>query len=138
MDPPSGLRGTGGDPTAEVYPSGDFPYHVGLEEGWITVADELEYTDPLVSNVMDEARRCIVTETGRDEDVVEKADTALVGLTARLLDTGEADRVVLLTTDKPAGLAAQTLLPAHGFPNQLEYRYVSERYLETITAAAFS
>ena len=127
----------GGDPAAEEYPSGGIPYPVGFEEGWIVVADDLEYTNPLVSTVMDEARRFIAHETDRDEDTIEKADTALVGLAAQLLDTGEAERVVLLTTDKPAGQAAERILPRHGFDDRLEYRYVSEAYLETITAAEF-
>jgi hypothetical protein len=131
------LRRARGDPAAEEYPSGDIPYPVGFEEGWIVVADDLEYTNPLVSTVMDETRQFIAHETDRDEDTVEKADAALVGLTAQLLDTGEAERVVLLTTDKPAGQAAERILPRHGFDDRLEYRYVSEAYLDTITAREF-
>lgn len=98
----------GGDPTADEYPSGNIPYPDGFEEGWVTVADELDYTNPLISTVMDEARRFIANETNRDQDVIEKADTALVGLAAQFLETGEADHVVLLTTDKPAGRAAES------------------------------
>lgn len=127
----------GGDPAADAYPSGNIPYPDGFEEGWIVVADELDYTNPLVSTVMDEARRFIANETDRDEDITEKADTALVGLAAEVLDTGEADYVVLLTTDKPAGRAAETLLPQHGFNDRMEFRYVSVEYLETITANEF-
>jgi hypothetical protein len=127
----------GGDPAADAYPSGNIPYPDGFEEGWIVVADDLDYTSPLVSTVMDEARRFIANETDRDEDLTEKADTALVGLAAQLLDTGEADHVVLLTTDKPAGRAAETLLPQHGFSDRIEFRYVSVAYLETLTADEF-
>lgn len=127
----------GGDSAADAYPSGDVPYAQGFEEGWVVVANELDYSNPLVSSVMDEARRFIATETGREEDTVEKADTALVGLTAQVLAYGEADDVVLLTTDKPAGRAAEALLSNHGFADRIEYRYVSEEYLETITAADF-
>jgi len=127
----------GGDPAADVYPSGNIPYPDGFEEGWIVVADELNYTNPLVSTVMDEARRFIANETDRDEDIIEKADTALVGLAVQVLDTGKADRVVLLTTDKPAGRAAETLLPKHGFDGRIEFRYVSVEYLETLTADEF-
>lgn len=127
----------GGDPSAGEYPSGDIPYPDGFEEGWIVVADELDYTNPLVSTVMDQARRFIANETGRDEDITEKADTALVGLAAQVLDTEEGDHVVLLTTDKPAGQAAETLLPQHGFSDCLEFRYVSVAYLETLTADEF-
>jgi hypothetical protein len=86
----------GGDPAADAYPSGNIPYPDGFEEGWIVVADELNHTNPLVSTVMDEARRFIANETDRDEDITEKADTALVGLAAQLLDTEETDHVVLL------------------------------------------
>lgn len=86
---------------------------------------------------MDEARRFIANETERDEDIIEKADSALVGLAAQLLDTGQADNIVLLTTDNPAGRAAETLLPQHGFRGCIEFRYVSVAYLETITADDF-
>jgi len=127
----------GGDPAADEYPSGNIPYPDGFEEGWIVIADELDYANPLVSTVMDEARRFIANETDRDEDITEKTDTALVGLAAQLLDTGEVDHVVLFTTDKPAGNAAETLLPQHGFNNRIEFRYVSVEYLETITADEF-
>jgi len=127
----------GGDPAADEYPSENIPYPDGFEEGWIVVADELDYTNPLVSTVMDEARRFIANETDRDEDIIEKADTALVGLAAQLLDTGQADHVVLLTTDKPAGRAAETLLPRHGFSDCIEFQYASVEYLETITANEF-
>lgn len=127
----------GGDPAADAYPSGNIPYPDGFEEGWIVVADELNYTNPLVSTVMDEARRFIANETDRDEDITEKADTALVGLAAQLLDTEKTDHVVLLTTDKPAGRAAETLLPQHGFSDRIEFRYVSVEYLEMLTADEF-
>lgn len=127
----------GGDPTTETYPSGSIPYADGFEEEWITVAEELDYTNPLVSTVMDEARRFIANETDRSEDFIEKTDTALVGLAVQLLDTTAAETIVLLTTDKPAGRAAEALLSNHGFSDQIEYRYASEDYLETITAAEF-
>lgn len=127
----------GGDPKADEYPSGNIPYLGGIEDGWITVTDELDYANPLVSTLMDEARRFIASETGRNEDTIEKTDTALVGLAAQLLDTGQAERVVLLTTDKPAGRAVEALLPQRGFSERVEYRYVSVEYIETITADEF-
>ena len=125
----------GGDPDADEYPSSNIPYPHGFEEGWIVVADELNYANPLVSTVMDEARRFIATETDRDEDRIEKADTALVGLAAHLLDSGTADDIVLWTTDKPAGQAAETLLAKHGFEEQIHYQYISEAFLEGLTAS---
>ena len=82
---------------------------IGFLEGKVqdcTVLD-LDYDNSLMSTVMDEARRFI-----GNEERIEKADTALVGLAAQLLDTGEADYTILLTTDKPAGKVAETLLLA--------------------------
>jgi len=128
----------GGDPSASEYPSGDIPYPDAIEEGWVVVADELDYTNPTVATVMDEARRFIANETERAQDRVEKTDTALLGLAAQLLDTEKADMIVLLTTDKPAGQAAEPLLREHGFRDRIEYEYVSAEYLETISAKRFS
>lgn len=127
----------GGDSTAEAYLSGNISYPDGFEDGWIVVADDLDYANSLVSTVMDETRRFIANETDRNEDRIEKADTALVGLSAQLLGTGEVDCVVLLTTDKPAGRAAESILSDHGFETQIEYRYASQEYLETVDAAEF-
>ncbi|NGM69099.1 hypothetical protein G6M89_08775 [Natronolimnobius sp. AArcel1] len=126
----------GGEPSDEAYPTSSMPWQEGIEEGWIVVADPLEYTNPIVSGIMDATRRFIANETGRSQDIVEKADTALVGLAAQFLES-EADQIVLLTTDKPAGRAAETLLPEYGFEERLEYRYVSEAYLQNITANEF-
>ena len=128
----------GGDPDTDEYTSSDIPYPNAIEEGWVVIADELDYTNPVVATVMDEARRFIANETDRSEDSIEKADTALLGFAAQLLDTETASMVVLLTTDKPAGEAAETLLPEHGFDDRIEYQYVSAKYLETITASRFS
>lgn len=135
--PPQVYEELGGDPAAESYPSGDIPYPDGFEEGWIVVSDSIDYGTPLVSTVMDDARRFIAHETGRDEDIVEKADTALVGLAAQWLNSGQVDHVVLLTTDKPAGRAAETVLARHGFEESIEYRYISVAYLEALTVEDF-
>lgn len=126
----------GGRPSEEAYPTSSIPWQEGIDEGWIVVADPLEYTNPIVSGIMDATRRFIANETGRSQDTVEKADTALVGLAAQFLES-EADQIVLLTTDKPAGRAAETLLPEYGFEGRLEYRYVSEAYLQKTTANEF-
>lgn len=126
----------GGDPDP-AYPSSSIPWQSGIDDGWIAVAAKLDYANPIVSGIMDAARRFIANETDRPEDYIEKADTALVGLAAQYLDD-DVDTVVLLTTDKPAGRAAETLLPEYGFTGRIEYRYASEAYLETVTANEFS
>lgn len=70
---------------------------------------------------MDEARRFIAHETDRNEDTIGKADTALVGLAAQLLERDETDGVVVLTTDKPVGRTVATLLSEHEFTGRVEY-----------------
>lgn len=87
---------------------------------------------------MDATTRFIASETNRKHDEIEKADGALVGLAAQLLDTGEADTVVLLTTDKPAGHAAETVLPRHGFRDRIEYRHVGPGYTENLSKEDFT
>ena len=47
------------------------------------------------------------------------------------------DDVVVLTTDKPAGRAAETVLAQHAFDDRVECRYVGVAYLDTLTAADF-
>ena len=126
----------GGDPHVDTYPSGS-AVEEAIAAEWVTVADELDYTALLVSTVMDQARRFLATHTGRDGDLVEKADTALLGLSTQLLDSGHARRVVLLTTDKPAGEAALTLFSNHGFGDQIDYRYVGREFLASVDAETF-
>lgn len=126
----------GGDPHVDTYPSGSVVEEAIAAE-WVTVADELDYTNSLVSTVMDQARRFVAAHTGRDEDLVEKADTALLGLSAQLLDSGHTRRVVLLTTDKPAGEAALALFSNHGFDDQVDYRYVGREFLASVEAETF-
>lgn len=63
--------------------------------------------------------------------------TAYIADTGVFVRCGDADRVVLLTTDKPAGRAAETLLPDRGFGDCLDYRYASESSLEDLSAADF-
>jgi len=88
-------------------------------------------------SAMDEARQFIATATDRNEGIAEKVDTALVGPAVQLLETGAADDVVLLTTDKPAGRAAEAVAPRYGYAEQIEYRYVSAEYLERVCAEEF-
>jgi hypothetical protein len=127
----------GGGPDDRPYPSSTTSTQEAIDDGWVLVANELDYTNSTVSGVMDAARRFIANETDREEHTIEKADTALLGLAAQLLDTGEVSGIVVLTTDKPAGRAAETLLAEYGFDGRIEYRYVSTEYLEDLPLNAF-
>ena len=97
------------------------PVDAAIDEGWVRVADP-DYTDPLVLTVMDDARRFIANASNRDEDRIEKADTALAGVAAGLLADGPADAVRLVTTDRDAGEATVAVLDSHGFDEQVEWR----------------
>jgi hypothetical protein len=69
---------------------------------------------------MDDARRFIANASSRDEDRVERADTALAGLAVTLL-RGEAAAVRLVTTDQDAGEATVAVLESHGDSGQAEW-----------------
>lgn len=91
--PPRVYEELGGDPETDAYASGSMPIESAIQAGWVTVTDPPDYTDSTVSQVMDQARRFIATETDRAEDAVEKTDAALVGLAVQLLTEGRAETV---------------------------------------------
>jgi len=49
----------------------------GIDEGWATVAAALEFSELVVSRVMDGVQRYIVNADDRPADEVERADAAL-------------------------------------------------------------
>lgn len=97
------------------------PIDAAIDEGWVTVV-HLDYTDPTVSTVLDDARRFIANASNRDEDAVERAGTALAGVAVQLLDGGEAEQVWLVTTDRDAGEATVAVLESHGYDGQVEWQ----------------
>lgn len=58
------------------------PIDEAIDEGWVSVADTLDYTVPLVSKAMDGVQRYIANADDRSEDEIERADAALAGLAA--------------------------------------------------------
>jgi hypothetical protein len=58
---------------------------LALDRGWATLAVNLDYANPVVSDTMDIVRRYIATATERDEDEIEQADAAVGGVAAQLL-----------------------------------------------------
>ena len=101
---------------------GQTPINSAIDTGWVTVADELDYTNPTVSSVMDGVRGFIARESNRSEDNIEKADTALGGVAARLLESGKAASICVLTTDDDAGNGVVTAIEAHGFDGQITFK----------------
>lgn len=101
---------------------GQTPINSAIDNGWVTIADELDYANPTISSVMDDVRGFIARKSTREEDTIEKADTALGGVAAHLLDSGTAAYVCILTTDGDAGRGVVTVLEAHGFDGRIEFR----------------
>jgi hypothetical protein len=104
-----------GDSAPDTYTSDEPPVEEALQEGWMKVTESPSYSDSDVSNVMDQARNFIASSSNRSEDVVEKADTEIVGLALELLLDGTTDRVTVVTNDIPLGEAAESLIPKYGF-----------------------
>ena len=82
------------------------------------VTESPAYSDSDVSTVMDRARSFISNSSDRPEDIVEKADTEIVGLALETLLDGAGDRVLVVTNDIPLGEAAESLLPNYGFDDE--------------------
>lgn len=97
------------------------PIDGAIDAGWVTVAAEPEYTDSTVSTVMDVTRSFVARSSNRDEDQIEKADTALAAVAVELLQ-GEHDFVCIVTTDTDAGDGVLAALDANGFGNQATFQ----------------
>jgi len=104
-----------GDPMLDDYTVDDSAVERALQKGWLKVTESPSYSDPDVSSVMDRAQRFIASAGDRTEDVVERADTEIVGLALEMLQNDTARRVSVLTNDVPLGNAAETLIPQYGF-----------------------
>lgn len=65
---------------------GQTPINSAIDAGWVTVADEVDYTNSTVSQVMDDVRSFIARSSNRNEDQIEKADTALAAVAVELLE----------------------------------------------------
>ena len=100
---------------------GQTPINSALEAGWVTVADEPDYTDGTVSRVMDAVRSYIADSSNRNEDDIEKADTALAAVAVARLEGDAVESVCLVTTDSDAGNGAVTALETNGYENRVRY-----------------
>lgn len=100
---------------------GRTPVDSAIDSGWVAVADEPEYANPVVSTVMDDVRRYIARASNRDEDDVEMADAALAGTAVELLDSGRAAFVSLVTTDVDAGEGTVSAVEANGFEGRIAF-----------------
>jgi hypothetical protein len=106
------------DPSLDTYTAVDSAVDEALQEGWMKVSESPSYSNSDVSTVMDQARSFIANASDRSEDIIEKADTEIVGLALEMLLEDTADRVTLVTNDIPLGEAAESLIPQHGFDGE--------------------
>ena len=100
---------------------GQTPINSAIDAGWVTVADEPDYTNSTVSQVMDDVRSFIARSSNRDEDQIEKADTALAAVAVELLQ-GDNEFVCVVTTDVDAGEGVVASLEANGFENRAQFK----------------
>ena len=98
----------------------ELPIDTAIDAGWVRIADPLDYTNPAVATVMDNVRGYIARASNRNEDTIEKADTALAGVAAQLLETGKAGYIYLVTTDIDAGKGAVNAIGNAGFDGQIK------------------
>jgi hypothetical protein len=91
------------------------PIDTANDEGWATVATPLEFSEPVVSRVMDGVQRYIANADDRPADEVERADAALAALAAQHLSAGTATEAYIYTTDIAAGEGAETVLASEGY-----------------------
>ncbi|WP_123539409.1 hypothetical protein [Halosimplex salinum] len=104
-----------GDPSLDTYAAVGSAVDEALQEGWMKVTESPSYSNSDVSSVMDQARSFIANASDRSEDIIEKADTGIVGLALERLLDDTADRVTVVTNDIPLGEAAESLIPQYGF-----------------------
>jgi len=106
------------DPAGGAYTATGSPVDAAVQEGWMTVTDSPSYANSDVSAVMDQTRSFIANASNRSEDLVEKADTQIVGLALECLLADTADSVTVVTNDIPLGDATASLIPQYGFDTQ--------------------
>jgi hypothetical protein len=99
----------------------DVPVDTAVDEGRATVAVPLEFSEPVVSRVMDEIQRYIVDDDDRPADEVVRADATLAAPAAQHLSTGTATEVYIYTMDIAAGEGAGTVLVSEGYGDSVTF-----------------
>ena len=97
------------------------PIDVAIDDGWVRVADPLEYTNPIVSKTMDGIQRYIANADERSADEIERADPALGALAAQVLSSGNTTHAYIYTTDIAAGEGAETVLASEGYDDVVSF-----------------
>ena len=109
------------------------PIDTAIDEGWATIAAPLEFSEPVISRVMDGVQRYIANADDRPADEVERADPALAALAAQHLSAGTATEVYIYTTDIAAGEGAETVLASEGYGDSVTF-VNGFRFIEDLVA----
>ena len=112
----------------------DVSIDVAIDEGWATVAAPLEFSEPIVSRVMDGVQRYIANADNRPADKVERADPALAALAAQELSVGAETEVYTYTTDIAAGEGTETVLASEGYGDSVTFMN-GFRFIEDLVAS---
>ena len=110
------------------------PVDTAIDESWATVAAPLEFSEPVVSRVMDGVQRYIANADDRPADEVERADAALAALAAQHLSAGTATEVYIYTTDIAAGEGVETVLASEGYGDSVTFVNCF-RFIEDLVAS---
>ena len=110
-----------GTEASEINEAEAIPIDVGIDDGWVRVADPLEYTNPVVSKTMDGIQRYIANADERPADEIERADPALGALAAQALSSGDATHAYIYTTDIAAGEGAEAVLGSEGYGDSVTF-----------------
>jgi hypothetical protein len=111
----------------------DVPVDTAIDEDWATVATALEFSEPIVSRVMDGVQQYIANADDRPVDEVERVDAALAALAAQYLSAGTATEVYIYTTDIAAGDGAETVLSSEGYGDSVTF-VNGFRFIEDLVA----
>lgn len=71
---------------------------------------------------MDDVRQFIAHSSNRNEDQIEKSDTALAAIAVEYLESESANYACVVTTDRDAGEGAVTALETNGFENRIQFK----------------
>jgi len=104
----------GGNPDAEPHPSGSEYVDTGIRDGWISIADPIEDTSPVVDAKRD-ARHVMEAQVAHPGTAVFEADLSLVGLVVQLFERAETIHVNLFTTDDPLRKAGVAVVQYYGY-----------------------
>ena len=107
--------------SGEIVEAKSMPIDVAIDDGWVRVAEPLEYTNPVVSKTMDGIQRYIANADNRPADGIERADPALDALAAQALSSGSVTHAYIYTTDIAAGEGAETVLASEGYGDAVTF-----------------